>query len=76
MSVCMHVCVCACVCVRACVCAYVRVSALSCLHQPDSMAEDLYKLLVVESGLPPPYVLVGVELGALISRFFAQIFEG
>ncbi|XP_063434307.1 uncharacterized protein LOC134715790 [Mytilus trossulus] len=42
----------------------------------ERMADDLYQLMTVNSQEPQPFILVGAELGALVSQFYAQMFEG
>ncbi|XP_052101320.1 uncharacterized protein LOC127735243 [Mytilus californianus] len=42
----------------------------------ERMADDLYQLMTVSSQEPQPFILVGAELGALVSQFYAQMFEG
>lgn len=42
----------------------------------ERMADDLYHLMTVSSQEPQPFILVGAELGALVSQFYAQMFEG
>ena len=40
------------------------------------MADDLYQLMTISSQEPQPFILVGAEFGALVSQFYAQMFEG
>ena len=39
------------------------------------MSEDLNRLLTVTSQQPKPFILVGIDLGAIIARFYAQMYE-
>ena|SRR6218665_521468 len=41
----------------------------------DRMVDDLHRLITFSSQQPRPLILVGAEMGALVARFFAQIYE-
>ena len=39
------------------------------------MVDDLRKLITSSSQQPTPVILVGAELGAVVSQFYAHIYE-
>lgn len=39
------------------------------------MSEDLNRLITLTSQQPKPFIFVGADLGALISRFYTQMYE-
>ena len=39
------------------------------------MSEDLNRLVTLTSQQPKPFIFVGADLGALISRFYTQMYE-
>lgn len=39
------------------------------------MSEDLNRLITGTSQQPKPFILVGADLGAIICRFYAQMYE-
>ncbi len=39
------------------------------------MADDLHKLVTYSSQQERPFILVGSEIGALIARFYTQLYE-
>lgn len=41
----------------------------------ERMADDVRRLFTVSSDQQRPFILVGSELGAIVSRFYAQIYE-
>lgn len=41
----------------------------------ERMVSDLHYLITSSSDQPKPFILVGAELGALVARFYAQIYE-
>ncbi|XP_064642934.1 uncharacterized protein LOC135497133 [Lineus longissimus] len=41
----------------------------------ERMADDLSKLITVSSEQPKPFILVGSEMGALVARFYTQLYE-
>uniref|UniRef100_A0A2C9M4K3 acylglycerol lipase n=1 Tax=Biomphalaria glabrata TaxID=6526 RepID=A0A2C9M4K3_BIOGL len=41
----------------------------------ERMADDLYKLLTTSSQQPRPIIFVGAELGAVVSQFYAHLYE-
>ncbi|CAH1790667.1 unnamed protein product [Owenia fusiformis] len=42
----------------------------------ERMADDLHRLVTGSSDQPRPFILVGAEMGALVSRFYANMFQG
>ena len=39
------------------------------------MSEDLSRLVTATSQQPKPFILVGTDLGAIVSRFYTQMHE-
>jgi len=39
------------------------------------MVDDLHRLITYSSQQEKPFIFVGVELGAMIGRFYAQVYE-
>lgn len=39
------------------------------------MSEDINRLVTATSQQPKPFIFVGADLGALISRFYTQMYE-
>jgi surfactin synthase thioesterase subunit len=39
------------------------------------MVDDLHRLVTYSSPQEKPFILVGAEMGAVVSRFYAQIYE-
>jgi hypothetical protein len=39
------------------------------------MSEDLNRLITSTSQQPKPFILVGADLGAIVARFYAQMYE-
>ena len=39
------------------------------------MSEDLNRLITSTSQQPKPFIFVGADLGALVARFYAQMYE-
>jgi hypothetical protein len=39
------------------------------------MSEDLNRLVTATSQQTKPFILVGADLGALVTRFYAQMYE-
>ncbi|XP_067665448.1 uncharacterized protein [Haliotis asinina] len=42
----------------------------------ERMVDDFNQLFTVSSQQPQPFILVGAELGALVSMFYTQLYEG
>ncbi len=40
------------------------------------MVDDFRRLTSYSSQLEKPFILVGAELGALVARFYTQVYEG
>ncbi|CAF3422313.1 unnamed protein product [Rotaria sp. Silwood1] len=41
----------------------------------EKMSEDLNRLVTATSQQPKPFILVGADLGAIVTRFYAQMYE-
>lgn len=41
----------------------------------DRMSEDLNRLITATSQQPKPFILVGSDLGAVVTRFYTQMYE-
>ena len=39
------------------------------------MSEDLHRLITGASQQPKPFIFVGADLGAIVARFYAQMYE-
>ena len=39
------------------------------------MSEDLNRLVTLASQQPKPFILVGADLGAIVARFYTQMYE-
>ncbi|CAF4752782.1 unnamed protein product [Rotaria sp. Silwood2] len=39
------------------------------------MSEDLNRLISAASQQPKPFILVGADLGTIVARFYAQMYE-
>ncbi|CAF1443089.1 unnamed protein product [Adineta ricciae] len=44
-------------------------------HTVEKMSEDLNRLVTATSQQPKPFILVGSDLGAIVARFYTQMYE-